>query len=379
MRALVLAITTTAFAAPAAAQSPDWTRFTEALAACARSDGIVGLGAVLVRDGRIAARYNLGLADRDRRQPATDSTLYHYASITKTLTAVAIMQLRDRGLLSLDDPATRWVPELRRVHNPFGSMDAITVRMLLSHTAGFQNSTWPYGRGLPWEPFEPTEWFQLVAMMPYQEILFQPGSRFGYSNPAFIYLARIIEALTGDAWQSYVQKNILAPLSMTRSYFGITPPWLAAHRSNGYAIRSDSAGRGTVVTTGREFDPGITIPNGGWNGPLDDLARWLAFLAGNTGPEILARATLEEMWRPVVERAPDMWEGLSFEIRRGEPRLVSHTGDQGGFHSEFVLNPAARVAVAFVFNTSPEDGGRPGSAACTALDGAARPLLGAAP
>jgi CubicO group peptidase (beta-lactamase class C family) len=289
------------------------------------------------------------------------------------------MQLRDRGLLSLDDPVTRWVPELRRVHNPFGSMDAITVRMLLSHSAGFQNPTWPYGRGRPWEPFEPTEWFQLVAMMPYQEIRFEPGSRFGYSNPAFIYLARILEALTGDAWQTYVQKNILAPLAMTRSYFGITPAWLAAHRSNGYAIRPDSAGRTTVVATGREFDPGITIPNGGWNGPLDDLARWLAFLAGSTGPEILARATLEEMWRPVVQRAPDMWEGLSFEIRNGAPRLVSHTGDQGGFHSEFVLNPATHVALAFVFNTSPDDGGRPGSVACAALDGAMKPLLGVAP
>jgi len=379
MRVLVVAITAAAFVPPAAAQGPDWNRFTEGLAACARSDGIVGLGAVLVRDGRIAARYNFGLADRDRRQPATDSTLYHYASITKTLTAVAIMQLRDRGLLSLDDPVTRWVPELHRVHNPFGSMDAITVRMLLSHSAGFQNPTWPYGRGRPWEPFEPTEWFQLVAMMPYQEILFEPGSRFGYSNPAFIYLARIIESLTGDAWQTYVQKNILAPLSLTRSYFGITPAWLAAHRSNGYTIRPDSAGRTTVVATGREFDPGITIPNGGWNGPLDDLARWLAFLAGSTGPEILARATLEEMWRPVVQRAPDMWEGLSFEIRNGEPRLISHTGDQGGFHSEFVLNPAAHVALAFVFNTSPDDGGRPGSVACGALDGAMRPLLGVAP
>jgi CubicO group peptidase (beta-lactamase class C family) len=378
MRVLLLAFTVT-LAAPASAQGPAWNRFVEALATCARADGIVGLGAVLVQDGRIAARYNYGMADRERSQPATDSTLYHYGSITKTLTAVGVMQLRDRGLLSLDDPATRWVPELRRVHNPFGSMDAITVRMLLSHSAGFQDPTWPYRRGKPWEPFEPTEWFQLVAMMPYQEILFEPGSRFGYSNPAFIYLARIIEALTGDAWQTYVQKNILAPLGMTRSYFGITPAWLAAHRSNGYAVRSDSAGRTTVVATGREFDPGITIPNGGWNGPLDDLATWLAFLAGSAGADVLARATLEEMWQPVVERTPDRWEGLSFEIRRGEPRLVSHTGDQGGFHSEFVLNPAARVAVAFVLNTSPENGGRPPSAACGAVDAAIRPLLGARP
>ena len=99
-------------------------------------------------------------------------------------------------------------------------MDEITIRMLLSHSAGFQNPTWPYKEGRPWEPFEPTRWEQLVAMMPYQEILFRPGSRFGYSNPAFIYLARIIEQLTGDPYQSYIQKNIWTPLGLTWSYFG---------------------------------------------------------------------------------------------------------------------------------------------------------------
>ena len=106
------------------------------------------------------------------------------------------MQLRDRGLLTLDDKVTSYIPELRQVHNRFGSMDAITIRMLLSHTAGFQDPTWPYKAGKSWEPFEPTRWEQLVSMMPYQEIDFRPGSQFGYSNPAFIYLARIIERLT---------------------------------------------------------------------------------------------------------------------------------------------------------------------------------------
>jgi len=86
-----------------------------------------------------------------------------------------------------------------------GAIDKVTIRMLLSHSAGFQNPTWPYKEGKDWEPFEPTTWNQLVAMMPYQELLFAPGSRFGYSNPGFIYLARIIEQLTGDSWEIYVQ------------------------------------------------------------------------------------------------------------------------------------------------------------------------------
>jgi len=154
-----------------------------------------------VSDGRVLAHHEYGWADRARRERTEERTIYHWASITKTLTAIAIMQLRDRGKLSLNDKVVDYIPELRQVHDTFGSVDAITIRMLLSHSAGFQNPTWPYKQGRAWEPFEPTRWEQLVSMMPYQEILFRPGSRFGYSNPAFIYLGRIIEQLTGDPYE----------------------------------------------------------------------------------------------------------------------------------------------------------------------------------
>ena len=105
----------------------------------------------------------------------TDSAIVHWASITKTLTAIAVMQLRDRGRLSLDDRVTKWVPELRLVHDPYGSMDDVTIRMLLSHSSGFQNPTWPYTHGRDWEPFEPTRWEQLVSMMPSRSCSSRPG------------------------------------------------------------------------------------------------------------------------------------------------------------------------------------------------------------
>src|SRR2546430_6283821 len=107
-------------------------------------------------------------------------------------------------------------------------------------------------------------------------------------NPGFIYLARIIEQLTGDPYQSYVYKNLWAPLGITHSYFGATPYHLADQRSNNYDVVRDSAGHEAVVANGRDFDPGITIPNGGWNAPLGDLARWVGFLSGAAGEENLA-------------------------------------------------------------------------------------------
>lgn len=129
--------------AHASAQAPGWTSLVDATSAYARSDSVVGWSVALVRGGRIVAHHEAGYADRAAGQRVDEHSLYHWASTTKTMTAVAIMQLRDRGLLALDDNVTKRIPELRRVHNPFGSMDDITIRMLLSHSAGFQDPTWP--------------------------------------------------------------------------------------------------------------------------------------------------------------------------------------------------------------------------------------------
>ena len=347
-----------------------------------------------MRNGAIVARQHFGLQDRARNVANGDSSIHHWGSITKTLTAVAIMQLRDRGKLSLDDKVVRYLPELRRVHDPFGMIDSITIRMLLSHSAGFRGGTWPYSEGRSWEPFEPTEWGQLVAMMPYQQLLFRPGTRYSYSNPAFVYLARIIEGLTGDPWDSYVTKNIFSPLGLSRSYFRATPYHLAAHRSHNYGVRRDSAsGETRIVENPTEFDPGITTPNGGWNAPVADLARWAAFL-GNTVPPggsrefydvVLKRSSLEEMWRPVVPMsagyaaATNQSMGLSFFVQsrggesRPDARIVGHTGSQAGFRSFMYLNPANGMAVIAVFNTT--NYASPANALFTRMHQSAQALL----
>ena len=345
-------------ATPAAhGQRPGWQPFTRAFDAYATGDSVVGAGVLVLRDGRVLAHHEYGFADRALGRRVDERTIFHWGSITKTLTAVAVMQLRDRKRVSLDERVTQYIPELRQVHDPFGSMDDVTIRMLLSHSAGFQNPTWPYKAGKSWEPFEPTRWEQLVAMMPYQEVAFAPGSRYSYSNPGFIYLARIIEQLTGDPYQSYVYKNLWAPLGITHSYFGATPYHLADQRSNNYDVVRDSAGHEAVVANGRDFDPGITIPNGGWNAPLGDLARWVGFLSGAAGNDtVLARTTLDEMWRTLFATegdAPGDSVGLSFFVLwRDGVRFIGHTGQQAGFRSFFYVNPKTSAAVIAAFNTT---------------------------
>ena len=359
-----------------------WRDFTHLFDAQADSDGIVGSAVRVLCDGRPLAHHEHGWADRARRVPVTERTLFHYASITKTMTAIAIMQLRERGRLSLDDRIVKYLPELRAVHDPYGAMDSVTLAMLLSHSSGFQNGTWPYGRGRAWEPFEPTTWNQLVAMMPYQELLFRPGARYGYSNPGYSYLGRVIEQLSGDPWETYVQKNVLSPLGLVHSYFGVTPYYLAANRSHNYEIHRDSStGRDTVIDNGADFDPGITIPNGGWNGPLTDVERYLAFLTGASRGDtalarlhdtVLPRRVLEEMWHPrlptnsagTTRGSVDESIGLSFFVlKRGASTFVGHTGGQAGFTSFVYLNPANSCAVAAAFNTlGAPQGRKPGTA-----------------
>jgi len=330
----------------------------------------VGGSAVLLRNGRVAGRHHYGHADRATGRAVDDRTIYHWASVTKTLTAIAVLQLRDRGRLSLDDRVTRWVPELRRVHDSAGGADSITLRMLLSHSAGLQNPTWPWTGGAAWEPFEPTEWEQLVAMMPYQRLHFRPGSRYGYSNPGYIYLARVIEQVTGDPWAVYVQKNIWAPLGLTRSYVGRTPYHLAADRGHGY--RGDSLGA-APEDLGADFDPGITIPNGGWNAPVGDLAAYVGFLIG-AGSGVLARASLEEMWPPLHATGAGLPEfsdvGLGFfSLEADGRRIVGHTGDQAGYRSFLYLDPGRRTGLVLVFNTTREGSAAQDGLAALAGDG----------
>lgn len=321
-------------------------------------EGIVGGAMVFFHGDTVLAREFHGFADLATRRPVDDRTIFHWASVTKTFTAVALMQLRDRGRLSVDDPVVKYVPELRAVHDSFGPVDAITYRHLLSHSAGFRNPTWPWGGDQPWHPFEPTAWSQLAAMMPYTEILFAPGSRWSYSNPGYIFVGRTIEALSGEDYETYVEKNVLRPLGMSSSYFDLTPYHLLRYRSNNYDMRD-----GKPVANGLDFDTGITVSNGGLNAPLSDMVKYLQFLAGAPGAPadakaVLARGTLEEMWRPVVPLGGDDGGsmGMGFFLPgKAASGLVGHTGSQRAFRSFFYLDPATHAGVVAVFNTAPAD------------------------
>jgi CubicO group peptidase (beta-lactamase class C family) len=328
-----------------------------------KQHGIVGSSFMLLHDNQVVDQLFYGLAHGEQNRAVDENTIYHWASITKTFTGIAIMQLRDRGLLKLDDPIIKYVPELKDVHNPFGSMDTITIRHLLSHSAGFRPGTWPWGGDKDWQPHEPQHWSQLVAMMPYTEILFKPGSKFSYSNPGIIFLGRVIETLSKDDYEVYIDKNIFKPLEMYRSYFDTTPYHLLKHRSHSYYLKD-----GKLTPARFDVDTGITVSNGGLNSPLTDMVKYLNFLLGDPRKQdlydqVLKRASLEEMWQPQVSITADAIVtpegrnrkdalGLVYFIEDNfGQHFIGHSGTQNGFLSHFYLRPDNRTAYIIAYNT----------------------------
>jgi CubicO group peptidase (beta-lactamase class C family) len=367
-RALTLATAALFFSAPSHAQIDAFQpRFETTLT----RHGVLGGGFAFVHGPAPATQFFFGHAQQHPSRPIDAETAYNWASITKTFTAIAILQLRDRGLLSLDDPAVRYVPELRQVHSEFGPIEQITIRNLLTHSAGFRNPTWPWDCDDPancdWQPFEPTGWAQVAAMLPYTHIAFAPGSRWSYSNLGYVFLGQIIERLSGDDFEVYIDKNILKPLEMHSSYFDRAPYFLESHLSASY-LRSGSK----LTPQPFNFDTGITTSNSGLKAPIPDMVKYLRFLIGDlANPRyqiVLKRSSLEEMWTgvlPVAEPGqpltpytsrshgaqPRMGLGF-FIVESGGHRIIYHDGDQGGFSSELLIDPDGRSATMLAVNTT---------------------------
>ena len=336
--------------------------------------GVIGGAFALMRGPGPATLGFHGQARLDTpSRPVGVQTAYNWASITKTFTAIAILQLRDRGLLSLDDPAVRYVPELREIHDAFGPVEAITVRDLLTHSAGFRNPTWPWdcddAANCDWQPFEPTRWNQVAAMLPYTHVAFAPGSRWSYSNLGYVFLGQIIERLSGDDFEVYIDKNILKPLEMHDSYFDRAPYFLREHVSASY-LRAGATG--VPQPQPFDYDTGVTTSNSGLKAPITDMVKYLRFLVGDIAnpryETVLSRTSLEEMWNGVVPIVATGKEGAAyttgphgeagkmglgfFVFQSGGRRYVFHDGDQGGFSSELLIDPAAHAAAILAVNTT---------------------------
>ena len=187
------------------------------------ADSPPGLSLVVVKDGEIAYQEGFGLADGPRNIPATSETVYNYWSMTKIVTAVAVFQLQERDLLSIDDPVSDYLPFFD-VEYPSSSSATITLRHLLNHSSGLPNNvpeilSWIHTDG-------GAEWNQTelirAKFSDYATLAFEPGTRAVYTNVGYMVLAAVIEAASGQSYEQFVKEHILQPLSMDQTGFTYT-------------------------------------------------------------------------------------------------------------------------------------------------------------
>ncbi|MEV4091409.1 serine hydrolase domain-containing protein [Streptosporangium saharense] len=289
------------------------------------------LAVAVVRDGDLAWFGSRGLVGE---VAPTRDTQYRIGSITKSMVAVVVMRLRDEGRLDLLDPIGKHVPG-----TPVGE---VTVAQLLSHTAG-----------LTAEP--PGQWWERTPGMPVEELLarlgpetprHRPGRRFHYSNLGFALLGELVARQRGVSWAQAVRAEVLEPLGMGRT---TTRP--SAPHASGYAVHPWA----DVLLPEPEHDAVALAPAGQFWSTVDDLARWAAFVAGDTG-DVLAPATVAEMREPVTVDDGDFWTGgfgLGLQLARaGGRRLAGHTGSMPGFLATVWADPADATGVLFLTNTT---------------------------
>ena len=332
------------------------------------TEGVIGGLAYLLGRGSTIARRFFGSTSPAAQSPVDEKTIVHWASVTKTFTAVSIMQLIERQLLTLDTPITKFVPELREAHNPFGSSDAITIEHLLSHASGLRSPSWPWetdagDKAQTPSPHEPSAWSDLVALMPYTSIAFPPGSKASYSNLGFILLGRVVEAISGDSIGVYIDKNVLRPLGMYESFFDPAPFRLRNRRAGSYTRRD-----GKLIVHDREFLTGITAANGGLNGTADDMARFAQALMRN-GPSLVEATTMQNIltvrqpFDTDSRRRVDVGLGffLSTEtnVNGATRKSFGHSGFQLGHRSSILLSSNGDYGFIFWANTARAKDGNP--------------------
>jgi len=312
--------------------------------------GLPGMSIGIVHDQELIWARGFGFSDNEKKSPATAKTIYRMASNTKLFTATAIMQLRDRGKLQLDDPVVKHLPWFR-FRNRHPDAPTVTIRHLLTHTSGLpREAAFPY-----WTDYQFPTREQIVQTLSSQESVFPPETQWKYSNLALTLAGEIVAAVSGESYAAYIHKHILDPVGMTSTSV-ILPQEHKIRLATGYGRRMPDGTRKIMPFSDIK---GLT-PAGNLSSTVEDFARFvsLQFRDGKAGGnQILKGSTLREMHR-VHWLQPD-WKrgwGLGFHVwRQGERVLIGHGGSLPGYRTQTTLSPEEKIAVMVMTNADDGD------------------------
>lgn len=323
---------------------------------CAVRNHYPGLVYGIVAGGKLVYTGSVGNADVGRKTPATSASDFRIASMTKSFVSVAILQLRDAGKLRLDDPASMYIPELAGQSGPASDAPAITVRNLLSHSAGFPEDN-------PWGDRQLAVSNEELLKLVRSGISFSnsPGIAYEYSNLGFTLLGYIVQKVSGQSYEDYITEHILKPLGMTHTYweYSKVPQERLAH---GYRWLN-----GDWVEQPMLHD-GAYGAMGGMITTIEDFSKYVAFQMAawpsRSGPEEgpLKRSSRREMQQPwtfnslnagysFYEGGPvcAMTSAYCYGLRWSKDckgrTMVGHTGGLPGFGSNWMILPDYGVGV----------------------------------
>jgi serine beta-lactamase-like protein LACTB, mitochondrial len=295
-----------------------------------------GLSAAIVTDYRLLWSYGIGLADLEQRVPATGATVYRIASISKTITAVAVMQLAERGTLDLDQPIQHYCPTFPDKPWP------ITSRQLLAHLGGirgYRSNEEFFGTRHYTNVIEP------LALFKDDPLLHEPGTKFSYTTYGYNVLGCIVEGASGMPYVDYVREHLFQPAGMRHTrpddVYAIFPNRARFYRK----MPSGEIHNAPLIDTSNK------IPGGGFCATVEDLAKFA--IAVQTGV-LITKATLEQMFiRQKTRGGQDVPFGLGWviEVRNGQ-KEVWHLGGGQGVSNILYMQPDHGLAVALLMNVN---------------------------
>jgi len=302
------------------------------------ANSVPGIGASVVLDGEPVWAAGFGMSDLEDYAPATSSTLFRLGSISKPITAVAVLQLYERGKLDLDAPVERYCPAFPKKEWP------ITARELLGHLGGIRHYN-EDGRGdIPGDSAKHfssmEESLQIFAGDP---LVAKPGAKFNYSTYGYTLLGCVLEGAASEKYVDFVKKNVFQPAGMEQTqaddFFAVIP-----HRTRWY--HKDKSG---LVRNAGVLDSSYKIPGGGLISSADDLAHFEAAILAD---KLIRRTTRELMWTSLKANDGKL-TGYALgwgTVDKFGVHIMAHTGGQQGTSTAFALVPERRAGVVVLAN-----------------------------
>jgi len=326
LRLLLLAflVTFAASAQQSSAPPPDLTaKFNEYMDAQARISRFTG--AVLVaREGKVLFARGYRMANMEHNIANTPQTKFRLGSITKQFTAVAFMQLQEKGKLTVQDLVCKYVPECPAAWAP------ITIHHLLTHTSGIPSFTsFPDYQPTMMLPSPPEK---TLARFRDKPLDFAPGERYSYSNSGYVLLGYILEKVAGQTYDQYLREHILDPAGMSNTGYDWNTTVLPG-RASGYSRRGQSA-----YANAEYIHMSIPHAAGSMYGSVEDFVKWDQALYGET---VLKQASLGAMFTPVKDNYAYGWVVRDIAGRK----TIGHGGGINGFNTAFTRYPDDNLMV----------------------------------